>query len=551
MDKKGRRKKLGRNDPCHCGSGRKFKKCHGVAVVQQKEMLINSSLKKALRKKYDEHKAHEIQRQKQQGLGKPIISTNFKGHRFVAIGNKLRWSEKWNTFHDFLFDYLKICFGEGWWFRELGKTQNEKHPILVWSELSGKYTTENLNASGKIHSVPTTGAIDAYLGLSYNLYLLAHNVDLQKTLIKRLKNVDQFLGAYYETFVSAAFIKAGFVVELEDETDSSKSHCEFTATYKETGRKFSVEAKARQGGNPSPNVGNQLYNALKKQSNHPRVIFIELNSHQRVNSDDVITFVRQISEHLRELERRLTINGNPAPEAYVFLTNFPYQFNLEATNIKIFALAEGYKIPEFNFGLSIPNIREALRIRKDHHEMFQLMKSIREHSQIPSTFDGEMPELEYGETNARLTIGGLYLIPDNDGKEVVGELVEAAVTSNKVMGIYRLEDGRNIIATCPLTEDELAAYQKHPDTFFGVYREQCRKAETPLDLFDFFFETYEHATKEKLLEFLKEHPDIEQLKRLGQEELAITFCERSVYAAMRKKGSRSGNSGNRPNIGET
>ena len=21
--------KIGRNDPCHCGSGRKFKKCHG------------------------------------------------------------------------------------------------------------------------------------------------------------------------------------------------------------------------------------------------------------------------------------------------------------------------------------------------------------------------------------------------------------------------------------------------------------------------------------------------------------------------------------------
>lgn len=23
--------KLGRNDPCHCGSGKKFKKCHGAA----------------------------------------------------------------------------------------------------------------------------------------------------------------------------------------------------------------------------------------------------------------------------------------------------------------------------------------------------------------------------------------------------------------------------------------------------------------------------------------------------------------------------------------
>jgi uncharacterized protein len=22
--------KIGRNDPCHCGSGKKFKKCHGA-----------------------------------------------------------------------------------------------------------------------------------------------------------------------------------------------------------------------------------------------------------------------------------------------------------------------------------------------------------------------------------------------------------------------------------------------------------------------------------------------------------------------------------------
>lgn len=25
--------KLGRNDPCHCGSGKKFKKCHGALSV--------------------------------------------------------------------------------------------------------------------------------------------------------------------------------------------------------------------------------------------------------------------------------------------------------------------------------------------------------------------------------------------------------------------------------------------------------------------------------------------------------------------------------------
>jgi hypothetical protein len=27
-----RREKIGRNDPCPCGSGKKYKKCHGAAV---------------------------------------------------------------------------------------------------------------------------------------------------------------------------------------------------------------------------------------------------------------------------------------------------------------------------------------------------------------------------------------------------------------------------------------------------------------------------------------------------------------------------------------
>lgn len=290
-------------------------------------------------------------------------------------------------------------------------------------------------------------------------------------------------------------------------------------------------AKARQGGDPSPDIGDQLYRALKKKANYPRVVFVELNSHQRVNSDELMDFVRQISEHLRELEERLTIRGKPAPEAYVFLTNFPYQFNLEATNVNGFALAEGYKIPEFNYGLSMPNIREALRIRKKHYEMFQLIGTFKEQG-IPSTFDGEVPEFAYGEIQQRLIIGERYLIPDQDGREIAGELVEATVSRDEAICVYRLEDGQTIIATCPLTKDELAAFQKYPDTFFGVYKEQGKKSETPLDLFDFLFEIYKQTTKEKLLDLLKEHPDIDRLKGLDQEELAITFCERSVYAAM-------------------
>jgi hypothetical protein len=167
--------------------------------------------------------------------------------------------------------------------------------------------------------------------------------------------------------------------------------------------------------------------------------------------------------------------------------------------------------------------------------MFHLIKSIREHSEIPSTFDGKAPEMAFGNTEAKLKIGDLYLVPDKEGKEVVGKLVEATVAWDKAICIYKLEDGNSIIVECPLTKDELSAYRKYPDTFFGVYKEQGRKAETPLELFDFFFDTYRQTTKEKLLDFMKYHDDIDRLKMLDQQELAITFCERSVYAGMSRK----------------
>jgi len=49
------------------------------------------------------------------------------------------------------------------------------------------------------------------------------------------------------------------------------------------------------------------------------------------------------------------------------------------------------------------------------------------------------------------------------------------------------------------------------------------------------YETYQKTPKEKLLEFLKDHPDFEKLQDESQEELAIIYCERMAYAAFSVK----------------
>ena len=196
-----RRSNAGRNDVCPCGSGRKFKRCHGSAGIDFR-VSPAASIDQDLQHLIQQFEARELQRQQQQGLGRPIVSALSQGHRFVAVRGHLHFSKDWKTFHDFLMHYIKIVLGEAWGTSELRKAEAERHPILRWYSLVCKYQRDHVSPmAGTIRTAPMTGAVEAYLGLAYNLYLLAHNVELQDRMIKRLKDRPNFLGAYYETYV--------------------------------------------------------------------------------------------------------------------------------------------------------------------------------------------------------------------------------------------------------------------------------------------------------------------------------------------------------------
>lgn len=504
-------------------------------MEQYNKIPANNDPKLASRIK--EIEAYNHQRQKQQGLGRPIISTTFKGHRIIAVGNSVYWSKRWFTFHDFLLEYIRLVLGKEWGALEEKKKYEDRHPLVQWWSLVCKYKNEMIKENGKIVASPMTGAVAAYLGLSYNLYLIAHNAEVQSRLLKRIKNAEQFHGAYYETFVAASFIKAGFLVSFENENDRTTKHCEFTARHQETGNMFSIEAKSRTPYRTSFKIGNQLNNALRKRANHTRVVFIDVNVPFKSNDVSSELWLRKSLYYLRKNESSKTINNTSAPSAYVFVTNHPHQYNLENTNLKHAIFAEGFKIPDFKIDTKFSNIRDALKAREKHKDMYLLIESLKNHYDIPSTFDGEIPEFAYGEPIPRLIIGHNYLIPNGDGKEIIGKLTQATILEKEKLawGVYKTEDGRNIIATCPITDDELSAYKKHPDTFFGVYKKANRQVKDPLDLFDFFYNTYRNTPKEKLLEFLKDHPNFESIKNETQEELAIFYCEALVNSAIADK----------------
>ena len=193
-----------------------------------------------------QHAAQEEIRRIQQGLGKPIISNMFKDHRVVAVGNTVYWSKSWQTFPDLLNTYIKKVLGSDWGNAEIKKPLAERHPIMQWYDAYTRYQHETIKEKGVVTSAKITGVVACYLGLAYSLYLIAHNVELQARLVKRLLNREQFQGAYYELIVANTLIRAGFTLELEDETDGESKHCEFSAVSQTTEKSTGLRRRCGQ-----------------------------------------------------------------------------------------------------------------------------------------------------------------------------------------------------------------------------------------------------------------------------------------------------------------
>ncbi|SAL39690.1 preprotein translocase subunit SecA [Caballeronia udeis] len=523
--------KVGRNDPCPCGSGMKYKKCHGALGDTERLAKVTAAIPTLNAR----HMAREHQRKQQQGLGRPIIAATLdSGHQVVAVKNRILYSCKWKTFHDFLIDYLKDAIGTEWGNAELKKPLDQRHPILIWYQKLCEQQRISITEPGQVVSAKMTGAASAYMNLAYDLYALEHNAELRAKLIARLHNNEHFAGARYELQVAAMLVRAGFTLEFEDEDDRNTSHCEFTATNTRTGKKFSVEAKRAQSGR----ITRQLVRALNKAANQTRIVFIDLNAPDEGVDDQPPAFVKRAFDLLRRFEV-LDPQAQRLPSAYVVLTNSPWEHHLDETRGRSVVLADGFHIDEFKLDHEFSTLRAAVDGRQAHIEMHNLLKSIRAHSEIPSTFDGANPELAFAGTKDQLLIGNRYIIPDADGNHVPGTLVSAVVVENEkvAMCIAHTDNGKSITFRATLSDAELAAWNKHPETFFGDVSLN-HKADTPVDFYDFVLASYSQTSKEKLLEFLVGSPDIQELEKLSQPELARVYCERIAVNVFAKTGPK-------------
>jgi uncharacterized protein YchJ len=393
-------KNIGRNERCPCGSGFKFKYCCGVNAPSQRRSLLPrfqaEGVPPQVLQAILEHQRKEQERVRNYGHVRPPITLEHQSYRLVAVGSMLHFSKTWKTFHDFLGDYIKKVLGSDWGNAELKKPFDERHPILQWYHHVCLHQQGTIKEPGKVYDTIATGPDMAYLSLAYDLYTLEHHALLREKLVKRLKVKDQFQGARYETSVAAAFVRAGFDVELEDESDSAESHCEFTATHKQAGSKYSVEAKSRhrpgflgQPGKPQPveeieaDVYRLLQRALTKKAEHERVVFIDVNVPPHAG-DIFEGWGDAVASQLKRLEDSQDPK-KPWPPAFVFFTSHPYHYiDIEAPEPGRIALFTAINMPDFKKPDTDESAEQyAGQIAAKYPAIMQLYDSVMNHTQIP------------------------------------------------------------------------------------------------------------------------------------------------------------------------
>ena len=520
--------KVGRNQPCPCKSGKKYKHCHGryggfPGPLPNPQLAFNAA---------------EFIRQQQQGKGRPIVAFKSAQHQMVAVGNTVHWSTKWKTFPDFLIDYIKGKLGKEWVTAEAAKALEQQHPLMQWALRLFEYQKETIKNPGQITSAPMTGVVAAYLGTAYALYLLEHNVELQERLLKRLKDIGQFQGAYYELLVAGFLIKAGFKLTLEDETDGQNKHCEFAAISSTTGKRYWVEAKMRSvtgllgkttadGGaddKPLARLIPHLNDALAKPAADDRLIFIDVNT-----STKMIGATPDWAEPaMRRLEQFEKKENKTDAKAMIFVTNEAYHREQDKPPAAS-GVAFGLGLPDFQRP-GVVRVTDAYRARKKYVDAYEIAQSFQRYLNFPTTFDGSLPSEAFGGTQGHLKIGEQYFFPDGD-KGIAGTVTTVNVDENKKELLVAVsDDTQTVLLKYPMTDDELAEWREFGDAIFGKEPRRTKAhCENEYDLFEFFMDANKGLPRDELL---KRCTMVGQdIEKLNDEDLLMLYCEALVSSA--------------------
>ncbi|MFN6982434.1 MAG: hypothetical protein ACK4NU_10970 [Brevundimonas sp.] len=494
--------------------------------------------------------ADELIRQRQQGLGHPIVAFKDGDQQFVAVKNRLIWSDRWKTFPDFLGDYIKQVFKDAWGKAEFAKPFAERHPIIQWYQAYCLYQRQFIKTPGEIGSGHVTGVVVCYLGLAYNLYLMEHNVELQARMIARLKDPANFQGAFYELVVAGALIRAGYELVLEDEVDRQSKHCEFAAIKKSTGKRYSVEAKMRavsgmlgrtahDGGSDEKPLGRlipHLCAALRKPSEAERMVFIDINSPM---DKDISEKNRPgcVEAAIRALERFERNRHAPQERAYIFVTNIACHRHLG--DLPVLAIAPfGFNIPDFNRRGVFSHV-DRYRQEQKHKDALEIAQALADAAVFPNSFDGRPPsELKPNEPK-RLVVGETYDFTDAAPGGLIATVtsVAACEKSRSVMAAVMTPDGKGHLLHETMSEAAALDYAVFGENFFGEVGRSGGAAKNPYELFCGMMEVHADYNREQLARQLGLAADDPWLAHFNDSELREFIAERIVASADARSSS--------------
>jgi len=237
------------------------------------------------------------------------VTLKHHGMRFVASGKSLHYANAsdWKVFPDFLRSYLAGILTKEWGERELLRADAQQHPICQWHRLMADAMVGAQPDQNGILSI-NSGAALAWMRLAYDLYLVEHNAELQKKLLRRLRDPSKFQGARFEATVAAFMVAAGYEITFSNETGPGK-HPEFYALHPKSNIKLAVEAKSKhrsgilgyhsgcEWSTPRQfDIYGILRDAVKKNTPEPLLVFVDVNAPNVFNNSGAKDITAELTE---------------------------------------------------------------------------------------------------------------------------------------------------------------------------------------------------------------------------------------------------------------
>jgi hypothetical protein len=238
----------GRNDPCYCGSGRKYKKCH-LDPDREAARAFQAALPKLAERQRREAVMKETLRRDYSVYINFALPVQWDGGKAWAIGSRLyAHRPARETFHEFLISLLRETFSEEWRQRQVALPDDQQHFLLKcsneWATFKERNSAET--AEDGLFAATANGWVQYLVSLAWDIGTLIHTMELPAALVERLKSNANFQGARYEVAVAAIFARLDCEIAFLDDNEWRHTpHPEFIATHRPTGERVAVEAKSR------------------------------------------------------------------------------------------------------------------------------------------------------------------------------------------------------------------------------------------------------------------------------------------------------------------